>query len=310
VSTITRISGADHFHPGAPLSYADARDSQHRRSLGNPSVLLVDDDRSAVDVFTQAIHALGIHVVSALDGRQALAAAHRTQFNLWLLETKLPDLHGLDVVRRLRAEGYKTPFIVISRCATVQSAVEATRSGALGVLEKPVRLDELRSIVRTVVASTALDRLISAEPRTPSERWCNFVIRLVMADHDLKTNGLWATHVGVSLSALRDCCRRVNVKVEDSRNFARAMRAIYRSDDKWTPEIVLSIDDGRTLKRFEERSGIQRGPTAHGRMPSPPTITEFFERQEWLPHDNPALLAVRQLLLGDARDTKPMTKPA
>jgi CheY-like chemotaxis protein len=306
VSTATRISGVDHFRPSAPLACADDRDPQQRYSLGNPSVLLVDDDHSAVDVFTQAIHALGIHVVSALDGRQALAAAHRTQFNLWLLETKLPDLHGLDVVRRLRAEGFKTPFIVISRCATVQSAVEATKSGALGVLEKPVRLDELRSIVRTVVASTALDRLISAEPRTPAERWCNFAIGLVMCDHDLKTNGLWAKHVGVSLSALRDCCRRVNVKVEDSRNFARALRSIYRSEEQWTPETVLDIDDGRTLKRFEERSGIRRGLTARGRTVTPPTITEFFDRQEWLPHDNPALLAVRQLLLetGDGARTR------
>jgi FixJ family two-component response regulator len=67
--------------------------------------------------------------------------------NLWLLETKLPDLHGLDVVHQLRAEGFKTPFIVISRNATVQGAVEATKSGALGVLEKPVRLDELRNII-------------------------------------------------------------------------------------------------------------------------------------------------------------------
>jgi hypothetical protein len=87
------------------------------------------------------------------------------------------------------------------------------------------------------------------------------------------------------------------------------VRAVYHSDETWTPEIVLSIDDGRTLKRFEERSGIQRRLTARGHMVSPPTITEFFERQEWLPRDNPALLAVRQLLL-DGRDAEPMTKPA
>jgi CheY-like chemotaxis protein len=289
---------------GAAFFCADHRDSSERQSPGNPSVLLVDDDHCAADLVTQAINPLGIRVVSVLDGRQALAAANRTQFNLWLLETKLPDLHGLDVVRRLRAEGHKTPFIVISRYATVQGAVEAIKCGALGVLEKPVRLDELRNIVRTAVASTALDRLISADPRTPSERWCNFVIGLVASDRDLKTNALWANHVGVSLSALRDCCRRVYLKVEDSRNFARALRAISRSDEHWTPETVLDIDDARTLKRFEDRSGIQRALTARGQAVAVPTIKELFERQTWLPGDNPALLAVRRLLGDDDDDSQ------
>jgi DNA-binding response OmpR family regulator len=301
VSAATSNPGTARTHMEAAFVYADRRDSSDRHSPGNPSVLLVDDDHCAVDLVTQAIHPLGIRVVSVVDGRQALAAANRTQFNLWLLETKLPDLHGLDVVRRLRAEGHKTPFIVISRCATVQGAVEAIKCGALGVLEKPVRLEELRNIVRTAVASTALDRLISADPRTPSERWCNFVIGLVASDRDLKTNALWANHVGVSLSALRDCCRRVNLKVEDSRNFARALRAISRSHEHWTPETVLDIDDARTLKRFEERSGVQRGMTARGRAVPVPTIKELFERQAWVPRDNPALLTVRRLL-GDVDD--------
>jgi CheY-like chemotaxis protein len=296
VSSTPRIPGITQIRTNARLTCADSRHPQHRHSPGSPSVLVIDDDQPVVDVFTQAMHALGVQVVSALDGRQALAAAHRTPFSLWLLETKLPDLHGLDVVRRLRAEGFNTPFLVVSRHATVQSAVEATKLGALSVLEKPVRLDELCHIVRTIVASTAFDGLISAEPRTPSERWCNFVIGLVVSEHDLKTNGLWAKRVGVSLSALRDCCRRVNTKVENSRNFARALRAIYHSTEHWTPETILDIDDGRTLKRFEERSGVQRGLHARGAVTTP-TIEEFFERQEWLPRDNTALQAVRTLLV-------------
>lgn len=129
------------------------------RALAGPSVLVVDQDRSIVDVFTRAIEALGIHVSSAPDGRRALTAAHSGAFNLWLLETKLPDLHGLDVVRELRAKGLKTPFLVVTGSATIQTAVEATKLGAWGVLEKPVRLEELLSVVRSAVAATALDRL-------------------------------------------------------------------------------------------------------------------------------------------------------
>jgi CheY-like chemotaxis protein len=302
VTTATRILGTAHTFakahpsPAGGLSPAGGHDANGLSLPRTPSVLLVDDDPSVVDVFTRAIGSLGIHVVSALDGRRALAAAHRGVFNLWLLETKLPDLHGLDVVRELRADGFKTPFIVASGSATVQTAVEATKLGAWGVLEKPVRLDDLRGMVRAAVASTALDRLVTADPHTPSERWCNFMIGLATAEHDLKTDIPWAKHVGVSLSTLRDCCRRVGVKVEDARNFGRALRAICRCGDHWTPETVLDIGDARTLKRFEERSGMRRALHGRERCPRTPTLHEFFDRQEWLPGDNPALLALRSLL--------------
>jgi CheY-like chemotaxis protein len=268
----------------------------------NPSVLLVDDDQSIVEVFTRALGSQGIQLVCALDGRRALTVAHSGSFNLWLLETKLPDLHGLDVVRELRADGYKTPFIVVSRAATVQIAVEATKLGAWGVLEKPARLSELGRMVRSALASTALECLVTADPHTPCERWCNYMIGLVTAEHDLKTDMPWAKHVGVSLSVLRDCCRRVGVKVEDARNFGRALRAICQSGDHWTPETVLDIDDARTLKRFEQRSGMRHGLNGRERGLRAPSVHEFFGRQEWLAHDNPALLALRRLLIATDDD--------
>jgi len=99
----------------------------------------------------------------------------------------------------------------------------------------------------------------------------------------------------VSLSTLRDCCKRLDVKVEDARNFARALRAISRSADYWAPELVLDIDDRRTLKRFEERSGIERD--ANGRALRTPTIQDFVERQCWLPRDNSSVIAFERRLM-------------
>jgi CheY-like chemotaxis protein len=299
VAAATRIfeSARPFFASPRPPDGGNGHGQDSGQSPGNPSVLIVEDDQSLSEIFTEVIVSLGVHVVAARDGRQALAAAHRSQFNLWLLDLKLRDLHGLDVVRQLRAEGVRTPFIVVSGSATVQSAVEATKLGALAVLEKPVRLEELYRVVGAAVASTALDRLLISDPRTPFERWCNFLIRLVTSEYDLKTDGRWAKHLGVSLSTLRDCCKRLDLKVEDARNFARALRAISQSDEYWAPELVLDIDDRRTLKRFEERSGIERGANPHGRAPRTPTIQSFFERQTWLPRDNFSVLAFKGKLI-------------
>src|SRR5207248_2152683 len=123
------------------------------------------------------------------------------------------DIPGLEVVRAMRAEGVETPFIVMSGCATVSVAVEAMALGALNVLEKPLHLDDLRATVARAIDSTAVARHFEprtsrvtspksgrvplnippsvAESQTPIERWCDFVMALIVSDHDLKTNGAW-----------------------------------------------------------------------------------------------------------------------
>ena len=64
---------------------------------------------------------------------------------------------------------------------------------------------------------------------------------------------------------------------------------------------AITFTDARTLKRFEERSGIHRGVNGRERHIRTPTLDEFFERQAWLPQDNPVLLALRNLLMGPTR---------
>lgn len=278
---------------------------------GEPGcVLVVDDDRGVVETCSQAIQSLPLTIVSAPDGNQALAAARSASFRLLLIELKLPDIPGLDVVRTLQAEGLEAPFIVMSACATVPVAVEAMALGALNVLEKPLHLDDLRAAVARAIEATAVARHVKrqtsritsprrgrgpvtilpslAKPQTPVERWCDFVMALIAADHDLKTNAAWAKHLAVSLSVLREACRLVHVAPHDARDFARMLRAIRRSERVWKPEMHLSFAEARTLKKLETRSGFDGGHNARV-----PTLEEFFERQRWIPSDNPALLTIR-----------------
>jgi hypothetical protein len=123
------------------------------------------------------------------------------------------------------------------------------------------------------------------------------MLSLITSENDIKTDGPWAAHVNVSLSVLRDCCKRLDVGVESARNFCRGVRAILRSGDDWTPETLLDIDDVRTLRKFEQRLGIHREPNTRGRDVRTPTMAEFFEGQTWLPHDNPVVLRLEKLLM-------------
>jgi FixJ family two-component response regulator len=284
-------------------------------SSENGCVLVVDRDPTIADILTRPVRSLHLTIESALDGQQAVAIAHHVRVTLLLVELDLPDVRGLDVVRALRAARIEAPFIVVSSHPTVRVTVEAMALGALNVLEKPVHSDVLCAEVACAIGAATVHRGIDqmaergrpearqaasqpqiGEPGTPSERWRDFVLALVHTEQDLKTNGLWAKHLGVSLSVLREACRLVRIAPHDARDFARMLRAIWRSEREWKPETLLNFADARTLNKLETRSGF-RGR----RQASAPTLAEFFERQQWIQPDNSALLTVRQAMMGSER---------
>jgi len=305
------------IHPlnGARSAVDLANDWRTAGAHGHGSVLLVDQERSIIEVLTREISSQGVGVICAHGGREALAVAHRVQFRLLLLHLELPDMHGLDVVRALRGTGFYTPFMAVTGCATMPA--EAKALGALRVFPEPFDVRELGAAVASAVRLTGADASGPLEegasdgsignvclydlspipePHTACDRWCNVVIRLATSEYDLRTNEDCADHLGVCSSVFGASCRRVHVTASNTRNFARMIRAIRRSGHTWIPDTILNIDDARTLKKFEERSGIIRGRNA-----STPTMEEFLERQQWIPRDNPVLLAFERRVLGRRR---------
>jgi CheY-like chemotaxis protein len=322
VTTATPALGTTFSFSNAHPSDAVTADPQSAHAPRAPLVLLIDDD-AVVEVLARTIRSLHLEVVSASEGRLALAIANRVRFNLLLLHVPLRDTPGLELIRTLHRQGCRIPFIVLAANPTAPLAHEARALGALDVLEEPIHLEELGAAVAHAVGARESERPASTidfswteslrslrehafppmpEPHTACERWCHFVISLATSELDLKTNAECARHVGVCQSVFAESCRRVRLTAEHTRNFSRALRAIdLLNRQDWVPETVLAIDDGRTLKRFETRSGVIRERNARGRRPRTPTLDEFFERQQWLPRDNAALLAFQRMLSGGKR---------
>lgn len=278
-------------------------------------ILLVEDDAGTADTFTWALRLEGFDVVSARSGREGLAAFRQSACDLLLIDLRLPDMHGLDVVRDLHDSGAHPPFIVISAYASVPSTVEVMRLGARTVFEKPVDVEDLLVAVRSIVgpgseareiqpprplpsfadirtpgATSRAPRGVTTRPRPIAERWASLVLQVMQSDSDPKTMNHWAHTVCVSRTALCECCRLVHVLPHDARDFARIARAIYHSDGRWEPEAVMDIADTRTLKKLLRRAGLD-GPIAEA-----PTLASFVERQQWIPQDNPAIAALSRLL--------------
>jgi DNA-binding response OmpR family regulator len=110
---------------------------------GRPVVLLVDDDDAIRRTLGTGLELEGFEVVPASGGRAALAAAESVRPAVVLLDLGMPDLDGLEVLRRLRAAGDDVPVCVLSARDQVDDRVEGLRAGADDYVVKPFSLDEV-----------------------------------------------------------------------------------------------------------------------------------------------------------------------
>jgi len=119
-------------------------------------ILIIDDDVAIRDGCCQVLSRSGSEVTESSTGAQGLEKMDKYEFDLVLLDLKLPDYHGLDLIRKIRDRDPGVPIVVITGYGTIQNAVEAMRLGANDFLPKPFEPDELRLIVGRNIAAHRL----------------------------------------------------------------------------------------------------------------------------------------------------------
>lgn len=122
-------------------------------SEGRPpktKVLIVDDEATLRQLLTEVLTEDGYEVASCSTGSEALARLHSPaeSFDIVVTDLKLPGAHGLEVLREALAKYPDCAVIIMTGYATVESAVECMKAGALDYVTKPLKLDELRLIVK------------------------------------------------------------------------------------------------------------------------------------------------------------------
>jgi two-component system OmpR family response regulator len=118
-------------------------------------VLLVEDDAMLGAAVVQALHDASYAVDWVQDGTTASAALERHEFELILLDLGLPNLDGLDVLRRLRSRGDSTPVLVLTARDTVDQRIEGLDVGADDYLGKPFAVGELLARLRALMRRSA-----------------------------------------------------------------------------------------------------------------------------------------------------------
>ncbi|MGL5062892.1 MAG: response regulator [Microcoleus sp.] len=114
-----------------------------------PLVLAVDDNRDNLDLLTEVVDLLGCECVQAANGYTALAVAFDRPVDLIILDICLPDLDGVELINRLKANPKlaNIPIIAITALAKTEDRDRILLAGCAEYLTKPFNIDELEIII-------------------------------------------------------------------------------------------------------------------------------------------------------------------
>ncbi|HEX8123283.1 MAG TPA: response regulator transcription factor [Solirubrobacteraceae bacterium] len=129
--------------------------------MTGPVVLLVDDDAAIRRSVAEGLELEGFEVVPASGGRPALAALETVSPDVVVLDLAMPDLDGLEVLERLRADGHDVPVCILSARDEVEDRVRGLEAGADDYVVKPFALQEV---------AARLHALLRRRPPPPAGR--------------------------------------------------------------------------------------------------------------------------------------------
>ena len=160
-------------------------------------VLVVDDDQDSVDFIEKVLRKDGYRVSSLTDGRKVQEEMRRNDVHLAIIDLKMPEISGLEVLKLMREEDTDIAAIMMTGYATLDSAVSALRGGVVDYLKKPVKEEEILTSVRRALAAKGLALL----PEEELHRNIGAAIRELRKKRTLTLKQL-AKRTGLSVSLL------------------------------------------------------------------------------------------------------------
>ena len=113
------------------------------------TLLIVDDDPSNLESLVRIFRRERVEVLTATDGKEALAALRKTRVSVVLTDLMMPLMNGLELLRASKTVSPETEFILMTAFGTVETAVEAMKEGAREFVLKPFEREELLYVIRS-----------------------------------------------------------------------------------------------------------------------------------------------------------------
>ena len=118
-------------------------------------MLLAEDDRAIRHALERALSLEGYEVTAVADGVEALAQAHKTPPDVLLLDVMMPGIDGLQVCRVLRAEGVRTPILMLTALVETADRIAGLDAGADDYVVKPFDVEEVFARLRALLRRTS-----------------------------------------------------------------------------------------------------------------------------------------------------------
>ncbi len=122
-------------------------------------ILIVDDNNELREILQEYLQAEGDLIHGASNGKDALLKHSHGTYDLIITDLNMPELDGMELMRKVRQDSEITEFIVITAYASLDTAVEAVRVGAFDYIVKPFRMEELKVAVKNVKDKVYLKKL-------------------------------------------------------------------------------------------------------------------------------------------------------
>jgi ActR/RegA family two-component response regulator len=261
-----------------------------------PRILLIDDDETSLAITGGLLRLRGYEFSGAQTGTDGVRVAREWKPDVALVDIRLPDASGIDVIAQLTLECPGTAYVILSGYVTLETAIAAMRLGVCDCLTKPAfEEDIVAAVERALARQSHLAEAVAESVSAPMEyhaaaRWAKPIVRAIDAPHDPRTLAEFGRAVFVSVGCFRNWCRTMRVSSRASLLFARALRAVSRfeKDRSTRPEHLLSMVDQRTIVKFVKKCGGDGD-----RLPD--SVASFLECQEFVVDPN-AIEAVRRQL--------------
>jgi len=222
-------------------------------------LLFVDDEVEFLKSASRALSRRGFVVTEAQNGYQALEILTRNQFDVVLLDQKMPGIDGVEVFRRIHKEYPELPVIILTGHGTVSSAFETAKSGISDYLSKPCETEEIVATIHQALKRNApelSDRIASDEP--------NPEIHVVMIDDEVDL-----------LTSLGKALRHRNIHVKTAETGEAGLELLEQtSADVIVLDVKMpGIDGLETLRRIKKKYPLQQVLLLTGH----PNVTDAYE---------------------------------
>jgi DNA-binding response OmpR family regulator len=130
------------------LAMEDSADKTEKKKVDRIRLLLVDDEKAYVEVLSNRLGKRSIDVTKALSGTEGVQALRKQDFDVAVLDLKMEDMDGLEVLRIFKKMVPRMPVIMLTGHGSEQAAREGMELGAFDYLMKPCDFDELIRKIR------------------------------------------------------------------------------------------------------------------------------------------------------------------